>query len=459
MTNLHPLPIIIALAIPTSPVHAATTHTVKSDGSGTHPTIQAAVDAANPGDTVLVHPGIYNQPHSSWKGTHGRNAYRALFNTVRAGTRTAPITIRAAHPARQPLVGGAWAENDPARQTILDGRTPDGEHLPMCALLLHSDVILDGFVVKNGAAHGIYGSRAGKAPNTAAKRLSIRNCKFLANSVERAGENSASLTLGGWGVPDCCVQNNHFETPNGCALGLAGARNGVVEYNEFRDWANYAIYAHGGKYANNDLVIRYNYFHGKAARPLMRIRDSLRYEVHHNVVTGVGRGIYFDDHGPEHPDFPDDCYAAHHNTIVSDRCRNAFAIGFQRATHPQGAEKPTCYNIIAGDIEAAVNIGPWGSPSRNVHIVRNVIAPGIKPVNGHQNALAKSSWTQTDNIIADPQLDGHYRSRAFDNAIYGANLDVSRIPYRKSDGTLWPIHNPYVSPADAAGVTSPERTP
>ncbi|MCD4730969.1 MAG: hypothetical protein K8R74_10235, partial [Bacteroidales bacterium] len=49
---------VIALATFT-PSAQATIHTVKQDGTGDFTTIQAGINAANTGDTVLVWPGTY----------------------------------------------------------------------------------------------------------------------------------------------------------------------------------------------------------------------------------------------------------------------------------------------------------------------------------------------------------------------------------------------------------------
>ncbi|MDD4147118.1 MAG: hypothetical protein PHO85_01200, partial [Candidatus Cloacimonetes bacterium] len=50
--------LLILIVILPSLVLAATL-TVKQDGTGDYAAIQTAIDAANPGDTVLVYPGRY----------------------------------------------------------------------------------------------------------------------------------------------------------------------------------------------------------------------------------------------------------------------------------------------------------------------------------------------------------------------------------------------------------------
>ena len=62
----------------------STTLNVKQDGTGDYTVIQTAIDAANPGDTVLVYPGRYfenltigtdNLTLMSLEGTTGDPAY------------------------------------------------------------------------------------------------------------------------------------------------------------------------------------------------------------------------------------------------------------------------------------------------------------------------------------------------------------------------------------------------
>ena len=51
------LPILLAIVLPA--LALGITHNVKLDGSGDFVNIQAALDATNSGDTVLVYPGRY----------------------------------------------------------------------------------------------------------------------------------------------------------------------------------------------------------------------------------------------------------------------------------------------------------------------------------------------------------------------------------------------------------------
>ena len=86
-------------------------------GSGyAYATIQAAVNAAVAGDTVLVYPGTYNES--------------VRIPDSKQGTSTAPITIKAQYPARQPLDGGPWANIVANRSIINAGGTPSADGTP-----------------------------------------------------------------------------------------------------------------------------------------------------------------------------------------------------------------------------------------------------------------------------------------------------------------------------------------
>ncbi|MBD3162907.1 MAG: hypothetical protein GF346_10880, partial [Candidatus Eisenbacteria bacterium] len=50
--------LLLATGIPGSSARSAS-RSVEADGTGAHPTIQSAIDAAQPGDTIRVGPGTY----------------------------------------------------------------------------------------------------------------------------------------------------------------------------------------------------------------------------------------------------------------------------------------------------------------------------------------------------------------------------------------------------------------
>jgi hypothetical protein len=138
----------------------AATLSVKQDGSGDYTVIQAALDAASPGDTVLVHPGRYfenlmietsNITLTSLEGTTGDPAY--IDSTIIDGTGS---------------VGG-----------IIVGQ-------------YKTDVEIRGFSITNGNSPGV-------ALGASSESL-VQNCKiFKRNSRTGGGINvgGATVTLSG----------------------------------------------------------------------------------------------------------------------------------------------------------------------------------------------------------------------------------------------------------------------
>lgn len=92
-------------------------------------TIQAAVDAASPGDTVLVPPGTYRES---------------------VLVRTSPITIRGSHGA----VLDAEGFNNGI--TVRNGGFSEGpDGFPVCPALTLHDVVIEGLTIKNAERNGV----------------------------------------------------------------------------------------------------------------------------------------------------------------------------------------------------------------------------------------------------------------------------------------------------------------
>ncbi|HJX18591.1 MAG TPA: right-handed parallel beta-helix repeat-containing protein [Acidiferrobacterales bacterium] len=90
----------LALPIVAGPAHAA----LLEVGAGKpYATIQAATDAAQPGDTVLVHPGVYTDAQTyEFAGTRS-----TLVHIKKSGTEAAALTLKAAGPGVVLDGGGA----------------------------------------------------------------------------------------------------------------------------------------------------------------------------------------------------------------------------------------------------------------------------------------------------------------------------------------------------------------
>ena len=143
----------------------AATLTVKQDGSGDYAAIQAAVDAASPGDTVLVYPGRY-------------------FENI--GFQTNNITLMS--------LEGVTGEPAYIDSTVIDGNNTD-----TCIRVWSDNTVIRGFSVTRGLTTG---AGAGIGVQRSA---SIINCKVFNNTAPRGAGitiSSARVFLSGVEVFD-----------------------------------------------------------------------------------------------------------------------------------------------------------------------------------------------------------------------------------------------------------------
>lgn len=134
----------------------ATLWNVKADGSGDTPTLQAAIDAAASGDTVLIHPGTYNE-----------------HCTIDAKTLV--------------LQG-----KDGAEATSLDGEF-GGRVLRVNG----SEVMLSGLTIENGVKTGVETDNQGAGVAGFESYLAIKDCVFRANAAAIGG----AVYAGAFGSP------------------------------------------------------------------------------------------------------------------------------------------------------------------------------------------------------------------------------------------------------------------
>ncbi|MDY0128416.1 MAG: DUF1565 domain-containing protein [Candidatus Cloacimonadaceae bacterium] len=144
MNRLYIL-IILAAIIPC--YATAVTRTVKLDGTGDYTSIQAAIDAADPGDTVLVYPGRYYENLS---------------------IQTNDINLMS-------LEGST---GDPA---YIDSTIIDGNRLDRCINARQSNCTMRGFCVTGGLAIGAGGGIS------ISEKASVINCKIYDNTSRTGG--------------------------------------------------------------------------------------------------------------------------------------------------------------------------------------------------------------------------------------------------------------------------------
>ena len=185
---------------------------VKPDGSGDYPTIQAAVDAAEDGDVVLL-----------WHGTYRGDGNRDVDFNGKA------ITVR--------------SRSGKPRTCIIDSEgTPEEPHR---GFLFHSgegpESILEGVTVTGGYAPIALTVPAGGAINVTGSSdplfftsPTIRKCRFIDNDSPFAvGGVNFFISMGT--ISDCYFSGNRALSYDAAALGASGFSQVTVDRCVFED--------------------------------------------------------------------------------------------------------------------------------------------------------------------------------------------------------------------------------
>ena len=419
-------------------------------------TIQAAVNAAVAGDTVLVYPGTYNE---SVRIPDGKQ-----------GTATLPIIIKALYPARKPLDGGAWADTADKRSAVNAGSGVgafynEGFYTTNQSLWVRY-IIIDGFYITGGGGLSIYSSGGGIFFEND-DNIWIKNNVILNNNPYRTynpnGEQTGNVYLKY--TDNSLVQNNYFEytyveayVTSAFFINNSGANN-IVEYNE----GYIGPGAVNGSFAyvrvgSNPFIYRYNYnkFDANNGGNLFgRFRDDSNYTVVNNYLRSTVAQQYFVVHESADLSVIEN-HKLNNNTFYFDQGvydnRGMFGLGYQNGTE---VKNNIFYSGINDTNSSAIRRFAL-TTNYSVTIDSNVYYNLINLV---ESVLG--GYTETNTLNTNPNINPNTGCAAsVNNDIYGANLNVSNIPYRKCDGLFYPATGKFgISVVVSDGGSVPDTTP
>lgn len=263
------LVLVLSFSLVTAvPAAAATTWTVDDDGPADFATIQAAIDAASNGDTIIVAAGTYT--NDIWDSS-------ALPTPIPYGYRiTKSITLL-----------GAQAGNDPAGSTDRGGESILVRTNGLPYSLYASDITIDGFMI--GSSDPNTGGRLIIAD--IADRVTIKNC-IIQNTPTASSGHGVYIYPG---ANNALVEYNTLSNTGWEAIASWQVSGAVISHNYISSSGEHAIQMMG--HAGSDNEITYNHISGIVGKNAIQYWGGPGATISHNVIDGENTmfdGIWLD---------------------------------------------------------------------------------------------------------------------------------------------------------------------
>jgi len=316
---------------------------VATDGNDSNPgskflpfrNIQIAIDNMNPGDTILVEPGLYNESIviKGIKSDDSAPIYIRALGKVTLNKKDiklnegelaiAPLDMPISNPKHpyHPYFHGGIIRVEQSENVIIDGFEMVNSSWFGIAVYNSNDITIQNCITNNTGASGIY-------------VLKSDNVKVLGNEVIRACAFPNRLPESGHGTQEC--------------ISIVGCKYFEVAYNEVHEPGTYAINEDGGT--------------GSGGEGIDAKEEGCQFgTIHHNYVYNIERGAIYCDawNGQKYGDI--DVY----NNVIHD-CKGGLAVAGEAGGK---ATNMRFYNNLIFNVDyVGFGLSSWGINGKKSNI-------------------------------------------------------------------------------------------